>query len=113
MSALIPLDTSRQALAAPVAYRVTFRLREGQNGDPAAFDAAIDAWLAEQPGFAGPSPVADAVLWQSHASAWAAAEKLARAVRKAPGFAAVDPASLSLTHAGPSRAAAGLILRVA
>jgi hypothetical protein len=113
MSALTPLDTSPQVLAAPVPYRVTFRLREGRNGDPAALDAAICAWLADQPGFAGPSPVADAVLWQSHASAWAAAEKLARAVRKAPGFSAVDPASLSLTHAGPSPATLGLILRVA
>jgi len=113
MSALVPLDTSPGALAAPVPYRVTFRLREGRSGDPKALEAAIGAWLAEQPGFVGPSPVADAVLWQSHASAWVAAEKLARAVRKVPVFAALDPASLSLTHAGPSRAATGLTLRVA
>ena len=85
-----------------------FQLAPGVAGtDLPDRSAAIERWLAAQPGFrsrvlVGPDQAGrytDVVRWASHEQAQAAAKALMAAPEAGPFLSAIDPESVDMAHA--------------
>jgi hypothetical protein len=84
---------------------VTFRIRPEYEPNFPAANGAVNAWLADQPGYVSrhlsrtpDGEWIDAVLWQSNATAWAAAEKIMKEIGECEAMRAIDPATIVMRH---------------
>lgn len=85
---------------------VTFRTPSMGSDDFLAANDVINTWLSRQPGFIARHLGArddgtwvDVVLWKSDAEAKAAADRLPRELGMSEAMAAIDPASIAMSHA--------------
>ncbi|MBK8084069.1 MAG: antibiotic biosynthesis monooxygenase [Devosia sp.] len=85
---------------------VTFRLARGSVEAFVAANAAVNDWLRRQPGFISrhlaehdDGRLVDAVLWQSHDAALAAAAKMMEEMAQSEAMTMIDPVGLEMSHA--------------
>lgn len=85
---------------------VSFRLAGAQSQDFVAANAAVNSWLAAQPGFLrrelaeGEDGIwLDVVSWETEAAAKSAAAAMERKMGDFVAMAMIDPASITMRHA--------------
>lgn len=85
---------------------VTFRVREAYEANFIVANGVVNDWLSRQPGYisrnlsrTSDGEWIDAILWQSNADAWAAAERIMKEIGECEAMRAIDPETIVMRHA--------------